>query len=251
MDSESPVILAGMHRSGTSLIAGFLHRSGIDMGEALVAPDSANPRGYNEDCGFVEFHTEILQQAHGSAWYAPAPVSCDPQVETAARALLLERAGKGRWGWKDPRTCLFLELWRKLAPDAKFVMVFRNPFAVVDSLHRREQGTKKLHWRARAQWLNGWLVYNKACLDFAWKYPESCFIFELEDLIRDVTVVAEELSQFLNVSLDDRSFKAAFKPRELAATPSFLRELRHLPQHLSLQAYLYYRHLYRLHGRPL
>ena len=47
--SLSPIVVAGMHRSGTSLVAGYLQSLGVDMGARLLAADHANPRGYFED----------------------------------------------------------------------------------------------------------------------------------------------------------------------------------------------------------
>ena len=54
------VIVAGMHRSGTSLTAGLLARLGIDMGRDLVPADRANPRGYFEDVELVRFHQRMF-----------------------------------------------------------------------------------------------------------------------------------------------------------------------------------------------
>ncbi|MDP4350266.1 hypothetical protein QSG17_25820, partial [Escherichia coli] len=55
-----------------------------------------------------------------------------------AAALIAVRAGRGSgWGWKDPRTTLFLDFWSEFLPDARYLLVFRRPWEVVDSLFRR------------------------------------------------------------------------------------------------------------------
>ena len=38
------------------------------------------------------------------------------------------------WGWKDPRTCLFLDYYRALDSGVNFLIVFREPEVVVASL---------------------------------------------------------------------------------------------------------------------
>jgi hypothetical protein len=47
------LIVTGMHRSGTSLLASFLRAAGINLGENLYPADSANPLGYFEDLDFL------------------------------------------------------------------------------------------------------------------------------------------------------------------------------------------------------
>jgi hypothetical protein len=44
-----PIVVTGMHRSGTSLSASILAALGVAMGEQLLPADAANPRGYFED----------------------------------------------------------------------------------------------------------------------------------------------------------------------------------------------------------
>lgn len=239
-----PTILAGMHRSGTSLIAGFLHQCGIQMGDAFVAADDANPRGYSEDEAFVRFHTQVIQRVANSSWFAPEPIVPNEEEKEAGRELLRARGKAVPWGWKDPRSCLFLEFWRELCPEAKFLFVFRSPFAVVDSLHRRENEAS-LHWRARGQWLRGWRVYTEACERFARRYPEQSFFFALEDLTRAPERMSSALSKFTGHPIDAEVLKKNFHPSELRPGPGTFRELFKLPQHDAWLAWSTYRRLQR------
>src|SRR5262249_48993939 len=45
-------LVLGVHGSGTSAIAGVLHRLGVSMGDRLVGPTRHNPRGHNENADF-------------------------------------------------------------------------------------------------------------------------------------------------------------------------------------------------------
>ena len=51
------IIVLGMHRSGTSLIAGVLHEMGVNMGSNLMKADEYNPKGYFEDIEIYKFNS--------------------------------------------------------------------------------------------------------------------------------------------------------------------------------------------------
>lgn len=62
--------------------------------------------------------------------------------EEEARELLAVRVRSGvAWGWKEPRTTLFLDFWQERLPDARHLFVFQRPWEVVDSLFRRGDDT--------------------------------------------------------------------------------------------------------------
>src|SRR5436305_8144007 len=72
-----PVVITGMHRSGTSLVASYLSTLGIHMGDRLIPADRRNPRGYFEAAAFAELHGRSL---------GAAPV---------------EGPGPRAWGWPE------------------------------------------------------------------------------------------------------------------------------------------------------
>ena len=49
-------IIAGMHRSGTSLTAALLQNVGVDIGQRLMGASYSNSKGHFENLDFVEFH---------------------------------------------------------------------------------------------------------------------------------------------------------------------------------------------------
>ena len=57
-EAANGVCVLGMHRSGTSLIAGLMARLGIDLGpeEEFLPPESYNPRGYLELADLVHLN---------------------------------------------------------------------------------------------------------------------------------------------------------------------------------------------------
>src|SRR5436309_786365 len=117
------ILITGMHRSGTSLVSSLLQRAGIHIGEKLLAGNAANPRGYFEDVDFFEFQDELLHQRGQTYLHVDGNFRFEPTAAETERAshLIVERSHRPLWGWKDPRTALFLDFWNQLLPDCRFV----------------------------------------------------------------------------------------------------------------------------------
>jgi hypothetical protein len=180
-----PLILAGMHRSGTSLTASLLASAGVHMGERLLGAYPGNPLGHFEDLGFFEFHKQALHAVGDDPdGFSARAITVLPSV-IAARAdeLVAERAAAGRlWGWKDPRTTLFLDFWAERVPGARFLLVFRNPAHVADSLFRRGD---ELFARDPFRALTVWKAYNELIVDFASRHPDRCLVVDIEEVTED------------------------------------------------------------------
>ncbi len=132
------VVVLGTPRSGTSMVAGVLHRLGVNMGHEMIPTDEHNPTGYYEDAEFVRINKLILKTAGGS-WRNPpsheaimAVSQCDAQM-----AALVDKRDHGLWGWKDPRTCLTLCHWLPLLNAPEFVVVWRHWPPIIKSLCKR------------------------------------------------------------------------------------------------------------------
>ena len=139
------VSIAGMHRSGTSLIARLLNLCGMDLGpEADIYPPAGdNPEGFWENKKFVEINDRLLVEFGGS-WDLPPAMetgwnTSDRLSDLTARAkeLISQFDANPFWGWKDPRNSLTLPFWQGLIPDLKVVVCLRNPYEVAQSLSKR------------------------------------------------------------------------------------------------------------------
>ncbi|HMB65244.1 MAG TPA: hypothetical protein VKO42_00060, partial [Patescibacteria group bacterium] len=56
------VVVIGMHRSGTSLVAGIMQCLGVDMGSNLLSGNRGNPLGFFEDEDILDLNKRILGQ---------------------------------------------------------------------------------------------------------------------------------------------------------------------------------------------
>jgi glycosyltransferase involved in cell wall biosynthesis len=205
-----PLIVTGMHRSGTSLLASMLVDAGVDLGTDLLAPDHQNRRGYFEDRPFLEFDRRVLAAACPDDdpgwpdWGWTEAELLDPSViarhEAEGRELLASRRHDRAWGWKDPRATLLLDFWAELAPDARYLFVYRPPWEVADSMVR--YGHPALgHHPSFA--LRTWAYYNRHLLDFADRHPDQCALVSIEALTDRWPEVAKVVTERLGVLLAD------------------------------------------------
>ena len=72
------------------------------------------------------------------------------------------------WGWKEPRTTLFVPFWLQIFPDALIVEIVRHPLAVAMSIRQRE-----LKFRAKGDQPKAGLDQLDHCLRLALTYVEA------------------------------------------------------------------------------
>ena len=147
--SRHAVVVLGMHRSGTSALAGVLARLGCDLPEEIMPAHEFNPKGFYESLKAYNLNNAILA-AGGSSWddwqsFNPAWVSSPLSAEFRERGgkVLEEEYGDSSlFLLKDPRICRLLPFWQQLF-DAQqiqptYVLTHRNPLEVARSLQKRE-----------------------------------------------------------------------------------------------------------------
>jgi hypothetical protein len=188
---RSPIIVAGMHRSGTSLVASILAASGVDMGDRLLAADRNNPRGYFEDLEILELQREMLHAAtvpedgghRDWGWTESERLDRERFAGFTGRAGALVAAKSagpaGPWGWKEPRTTLALDFWDALLDDARYVLVYRFPWDVADSMQRL--GADVFLRRPDYAW-RIWAFYNRHLLDFHRRHKDRCLLLSTDAL---------------------------------------------------------------------
>lgn len=167
-----------MHRSGTSLVSSYLEAAGLDIGDHEGKAAFDNPLGYFEDQRIVDFHKKVLRRAKSDLILPSFPISLD-----AGEKAFIEwfRSKEKNFGFKDPRTTLFLNDWRKLRADANFLLLFRHPFYVTQSLlARRSDRSVKRSRKAAAL---SWIIYNKIILDFSHHNRDRTLIFDVDDFV--------------------------------------------------------------------
>ena len=149
MADDTPLPLAvpilGMHRSGTSCLTRTLHLAGLHLGDDLINEGHAdNLEGYWEARPAVAINDRVLRLAGGSWRDVPANLPGDAETSTRIRAFLGTLLVRPVAGWKDPRTCLTMDVWNEIFPEARLLHVTRHPLDVAISIQRREVQRREL-----------------------------------------------------------------------------------------------------------
>jgi len=137
-----PIVVLGIHRSGTSLLTGILSRLGVYVGK----PDgSLHDAGHYEVSGVMALNSFICKSFSSTVPFVePLPQHWDEYPFAADLMekveMIMERhfgAADGLWGWKEPNTTMFLpiyqELLRRQSVRPRYVICVRNPASVVRS----------------------------------------------------------------------------------------------------------------------
>lgn len=155
MNPVPPVIVIGMHRSGTSALTRLLQQSGLFMGRGASR---------NEEAAFTNALNAWLFRQASATWDRPETVDelfADDVVwpelvdyvgglvrgPASVRFLGARRWVRCRglhrvdapWGWKDPRNTWTLPLWLQLFPDARVLHIVRHGVPVAESLRVRRE----------------------------------------------------------------------------------------------------------------
>jgi hypothetical protein len=146
------LFILGCGRSGTSMLAGMFRSAGYFQGTRLHLPRPSNPRGFFEDAEVNDINDALLRSlvpdrrseqgieyladspVRGQTWLARLPVKVEPAIASNESERIAEVVAHRPFCLKDPRFCYTLHLWRRQAPDARMICIFRRPQVVVASI---------------------------------------------------------------------------------------------------------------------
>lgn len=204
--ATSPIIIIGMHRSGTTMTTRLLEELGLFVGD--------QKRKNYEAVFFQELNRWMMAQSNTS-WDFPTNYRfvdrfyLDQVKRVAGQHFAsLRRAkflGRGKtlrykslfsidfpWCWKDPLNTITLDTWMELFPDAKVLHIYRNPIDVAASLHTREL-RKQERWE-----LSGKKKIKERTLSHRWLYNQSCRVLDVAEgvaLWEEYLALAEQHEQ--------------------------------------------------------
>jgi Sulfotransferase family len=213
----SPLIVTGMHRSGTSLTASFLQTLGVNVGDRLYEADRANQKGYFEDVDFLEFQRYVLQASCNSDepgwpdWGWTESEQLNKQnfanyKEKAQELIATRTSSQAIWGWKDPRTTLMLDFWHDLLPEAQYVLVYRFPWDVADSILRLNQPIFIQHPDYA---LRTWHFYNQQLLDFYVRHRDRAILVSINGFSKNTSRLLDLVRDRFALSIHDDNSKDA------------------------------------------
>jgi hypothetical protein len=225
------LIVAGFHRSGTSLVCQVLHRAGLFLGYDLMGATFSNPHGHFEDVEIFSLHEQILAD-NGHTWLVNEPflpVITEPHWRRMEQIVQRRDAEHNLWGFKDPRVCLFMMIWKHLLPNAKALLIYRHFSDTTYSLGRRQSaellskptGPERMYrrfWEEPDLALRMWLTHNEALLTFARTYPEDTLAVSL-DMVRNGLPVIRVVNQRWGLGLNEVPTSEVFDPTVIERRP--------------------------------
>ena len=172
-NGSSPVIIIGMHRSGTSMITRMLEQVGLFTGRK---------KDSNSESYLFKFLNQWMLRQCGGNWDYPEPIqhlwsdqAVSDLTERYLRKLMHSRHAHNYmgvkaflqyrdiaklpflWGWKDPRNTYTLPIWLKLFPNAKVIHIMRHGVDVAQSLRVRYQKRlilEQKQFSAKSYWIH-------------------------------------------------------------------------------------------------
>ncbi len=229
------LFIVGMHRSGTSLAANWLHACGLDLGNELIGATFSNVKGHFEDLDFVEFHVKLLRFNNNNL-YAKLnePMTTNEYHEAKAKSLVyLRNLLSSQWGVKQPRITLFLPLWRKVLPLARYLIPFRHYKQVVFSLWNREykklaiknQGNDELiktlqhDFLAKKEeicnnYLSMWIRHNQEVLEhLSHLETDRKLLVEVKDFVANDKAIFDRLTEKWEFELNYVPLASIYEPK--------------------------------------
>jgi hypothetical protein len=180
---ESPVIIIGSPRSGTTALAWALdkHPDLAAFGESQVLVDLF--AGGSLDRNYKREGKSSFLRRHG---IGPDQFLAD--VGLGLNRVLTRAAGGKRWVDQTPRHTLMLQWLPGMFPGAQFIHILRDGRRVVHSMVNKSSrfAGKGTRWAEDfAQSCRSWVEYCTAATDFERSHPDRCITVRNEELVQD------------------------------------------------------------------
>ena len=223
-ETRHAILVLGMHRSGTSALAGMLSLCGASLPATLMPPADYNPKGFFESLAIFRAHQKLLAE-WDSSWDDLSPLpegwldsSLGRQQRESMAALVEEEFGNSHlFVLKDPRICRLVPFWtevlKSLNIDSSFAFPVRNPLEIATSLRAAQDVSLN---KGLLLWLSHFLQAERDTR------PYKRSFLSYEQLLTDWRKTAERLKKDLGVQLPRAT------PRGAAEVDAFLQNgLRH------------------------
>ncbi|VAW35548.1 hypothetical protein MNBD_GAMMA01-1260 [hydrothermal vent metagenome] len=195
--------ILGMHRSGTSALAGVLNIMGISAGDDLLPANDTNPKGYFENKSVYWHNEKILKQCN-SSWsdhlFAIDEVDSEKKqqfIHEAAQIIAAQYQDYSKFIIKDPRICLLFPIWeaacQQLDINIQVIIPYRNPFEVAESLTGRNRFSKE-------KGLILWLRHFYLAEFYSKKYPRIFVSFN--DLLDNTKQYIHKIADFTQLKVN-------------------------------------------------
>ena len=169
---QSPVIILGMHRSGTTMITKMLENLGLFVGAEKEVNNEAL-FFWKINNWIFDLHTATPEKPYNLRYKNPA---CEKVIVESLEDFIQsdkrkEYLGKHTssfksikdinfpFGWKDPKNTFTIDFWSTIFPNPKIIHIYRNPIDSVSSYIERDLKLKnKFEWNWKKKLKRDFLI---------------------------------------------------------------------------------------------
>ncbi len=231
---NSTLVILGMHRSGTSLCANWLSRCGLNLGDRIMPAGIGNEQGHFEDLDFHDLHEDVFKSLgiEYGGLESCQPITLSPYFQKRLESLVTLKNNLSKyWGWKEPRTCLFIKEYQKVLVNPKYLVLYRPCAEVVTSLWNRSQKENtsntpisslqsieditKIH-----RYAESWIRHNEEIIELLNQIDSNTYRVASIPILSST---GDDVIQWLNTSgfqLDHVSFNTIYNQELLTASGS-------------------------------
>lgn len=213
-----------MHRSGTSLVSSWLEECGLKIYDdnKFMEEAPSNPKGHFEDRDFVDLQSEAILSSfplsRGWKVFESKSLTFTPEEKKKAKEIMEKRNEKyDSWGWKDPRTVLFLKEWKELIPELKVVILWRPLKESISSLVRRSLSVnrKSISKIGLFSAAKVWKSYNELACEYKEEYESDTLLLPFSGVINNDREVIDLIVGILGVNLSYKPINYVYDKRLL------------------------------------
>ncbi len=214
----NPVIIIGMHRSGSSMLSKILQELGVFMGADLDQ--------YAESMFFQQINEWLMLQTRCS-WDNPSNIkyinnSYKKELADIVKFRISNYKSnsylgktktinkdlfsiKTMWGWKDPRNTFTFDIWKQIFENPLIIHIHRNPVDVANSLFVRENlKVQKTTDKSIKSKLYSYKLPQKPLSNFSYKSMNLDGGFSLwEEYIKQVKQINEAIPNILHLEYEE------------------------------------------------
>lgn len=175
---QQPIIVLGMHRSGTSLLAELIDKWGAFGNEQFLAADYRNSQGYWEYEPLVHLNRRLLVSVNSQSFVPPSDEAeatlrgraHEPAWRNEALQLVAAMQSAQRaWYWKDPRLAVTLVFWQQFWSNPIYIISVREPVDTALSL-------QKIYGLPLTAGYVMWQRYMTSALKYTHQEPRRIFV---------------------------------------------------------------------------
>ena len=197
--------ILGMHRSGTSALAGVLNIMGLEVGSDLMPKTEMNPKGYFENLLSYRLNEKILYE-NKSAWddcHFKLNKIPKEKINTYKQEIKNIIEGEFRYAEKflikDPRICILFPIWQSACLELdlaiKIIIPHRSPIEIANSLKKRNAFSYE---KSLILWLHHFLT-----AEYLSRKHERLFI-SFDELLNETKKTVDKLYTFVDLGEEKR-----------------------------------------------